>query len=135
MKYILHGTPIPLQRPRFCRGRVVDFQKEEKLIDGINIKRQHRTQDLIEGPIFFDVTFFMPMPKHYSERKRDLNRGKFHRSRPDLDNFIKYILDVCNGILYTDDSLIAQISAKKIWSDEGKTEFTLERKNEREEPI
>jgi len=125
MKYILHGDPEALQRPRFFKGHVVDVQRQQKYLDGIQIKKQHGLNPLFEGPLFADITFFMPIPRSYSERRRDLTRDKYHPQRPDLDNMIKYILDVCNGVLYKDDSLIAQIFAKKIWADIGKTELVL----------
>lgn len=134
MKYILHGEPAPLHRPRFYRGRVVDVQKNDKQLDGIQIKKQHGSKPLFLGPISVNITFFMQMPKSIAEKGRDARRNKLHVQRPDTDNLIKYILDVCNGILYEDDSLISQIFAKKIWADEGKTEFTLETVNEANPP-
>jgi len=125
VKYILHGGPESLQRPRFFKGHVVDVQRQQKYLDGIHIKKQHGLNPLFEGPLLADITFFMKMPKSYSEKSKDKSRDKYHIKRIDLDNMIKYILDVCNGILYHDDSIIAQIHAKKIWADEGKTELTI----------
>ena len=125
MKYILHGPPTALQRPRFCKGRVVDFQSHDKLLDGIQIKKQHGRNPFYDGPLLADITFFMPFPASATERKRDRLRETFHAQRCDLDNLIKYILDVCNGILYKDDATIAQIFAKKIWADTGKTELII----------
>ena len=133
MKYILHGDPIALQRPRFIRGYVVDFQSQEKMLDGIQIRKQYGLNEPLIGPIMADITFFMRMPKSYSDRKRDRLRDTPHYQKPDLDNMIKYILDVCNGILYKDDALISEIHARKIWADLGKTEITLEKLNESED--
>ncbi len=130
MKYIIHGPPTPLQRPRFTRGHVYDPQKEQKLLDGIQLKRQHLPNKPYDQPLLATITFFMPMPRVYKESGRDGLRDKYHPKKPDLDNLIKYILDAANGILYTDDSLIVQIFGKKIWADEGKTELTLEHVNE-----
>lgn len=125
MKYILHGDPEALQRPRFFKGHVVDVQRQQKYLDGIQIKKQHGLNPLLTGPLLADITFFMKMPRSHSEKRKDNLRGKYHKQRPDLDNLVKYILDVCNTILYEDDSLISQICAKKIWADAGKTELIL----------
>jgi len=126
MKYILHGPPTPLQRPRFCKGHVYDPQQGQKLLDGIQLKKQHHLQPPMDVPLLATITFFMPLAKYLRESGRNNLRGKYNPKRPDLDNLIKYILDAANGILYTDDSLIVQIFAKKIWADEGKTELELE---------
>ncbi len=130
MKYILHGPPTPLQRPRFTRGHVYDPQQGQKLLDGIQLKKQHHPQPPLEVPLLATITFFMPLAKYLREPGRDRLRGKYNPKRPDLDNMIKYILDAANGILYTDDSLIVQISGKKIWADVGKTELILEQADE-----
>jgi len=135
MKFILHGNPTALQRPRFYCGNVVDSQKEQKFLDGLQIRKQWGCKAPMEkAPISFQATFFMPFPKSLPEKGRDRLRDQYHTKRKDLDNMIKYILDVCNNIVFTDDSLIAQISAKKIWADTGKTEFTLEYITEYEAP-
>ena len=47
-------------------------------------------------------------------------------STPDLDNLVKYILDTCKGVLYTDDCLFAAIYTEKIYGIEPKTEFVIE---------
>jgi len=35
--------------------------------------------------------------------------------RPDLDNYIKTVLDALNGIVYLDDSQVVKISAQKVY--------------------
>lgn len=57
------------------------------------------------------LIFFMPMPKTWSEAKRNNNCGKAHTSRPDIDNLIKSW-----DWITVDDSYIHCVYAKKIWS-------------------
>lgn len=125
MKYILHGAPTALARARFSRGCVFDSQSQEKKVDALHIKKQHGSKPLYRGPLSVELIFYMPMAAKLPEKTRDRLRGSYHTYRKDLDNLVKYILDVCNDILYKDDSSIAKICAKKIWSDAGKTELII----------
>lgn len=46
-------------------------------------------------------------------------KGNGHKkTRPDLDNLIKYILDAANGLLWVDDSIICKLTAEKIYGKE-----------------
>lgn len=45
--------------------------------------------------------------------------------RPDIDNYIKFYLDVLNGIAYKDDSQIVKIKAVKMYSSPAKTVIEL----------
>jgi len=118
-KYIIPGQPIPLQRPRFYNGHVIDSQRSEKLHTATYIRfLKVGPITMLEGPIHLTLTFFMKKPK----------KGKkiWHSSRPDLDNLVKFILDVCNGVLYKDDAQVAKITTEKIYDDEPRTEIYIE---------
>lgn len=64
------------------------------------------------------VTFVVPMPDSWSEKKRKALDGKPHQPEggPDLDNFLKALGDA----LYKNDSYIWDIHVRKIWGYEGK---------------
>lgn len=128
MKYILKGKPIPLKRARFTSfpiPHVYDSQKLLKAESGLELRMQHGYSKLIDGPISLDVTFFMPIPTTYSKKKKASLMGQHHFKKPDLSNMIKYLEDVCIGIIFRDDSTIVTITAKKIYSDIPRTEFTI----------
>lgn len=122
-EYELLGNPKPLNRPRFFQGRVYDSQKVDKLVNFLEIKRQHGKQPLIDKPVHLQITFIFEVPKSYSKKKREFTLGKPHCFKPDLDNLIKKSLDEMIGACYTDDSIIASISARKIYGIQGKTVF------------
>jgi len=61
------------------------------------------------------VTFWIPMPKSWTKRKRAEMEGMPHQQKPDLDNLIKALADAC----YKDDSAIWQITAEKRWASKG----------------
>lgn len=43
--------------------------------------------------------------------------------KPDIDNMVKYYLDVMNETLFTDDRLVTELFCQKIFSIEQKTEI------------
>lgn len=122
--YILHGKPIPQKRARITRFGNYDPQKAIKNDARYLILDQRGPRPKIEGePINVILTFFMPIPK--STPKRINLKGAPHHKRPDIDNLIKFILDVIQGVLITDDAIVSSIEAHKIYSDNPRTEITI----------
>jgi len=69
------------------------------------------------------ITFFMPIPKTMPKKKRE--ELKYHYKRPDLDNLIKWVLDVAQGVLFEDDSRVCVMHSKKKYDKDPRTEFTI----------
>ncbi len=124
LTYIIQGNPIPLKRARHGQGRTWDSQKNEKLIYQQLFKQQHKT--FLNGTLRATVTFFIEMPKSWTQKKKDSTQGKLHTSKPDTSNLLKFIEDCGTGIIYKDDSQIASIFVEKRWADESSTYFTIE---------
>ena len=120
-KYIIPGPPVALARPRFGKDNIYDSQKEIKLIHGITITSQHDNMPLFNGPLHLEAHFYMPCAKDFFKKVGALP----HQRVPDLSNLIKYIEDICIGILYPDDKLITGITAYKWYSDSPRTEFII----------
>jgi len=59
-----------------------------------------------------EVTFFIPMPKSWSEKKKAEMSCKPHQQKPDIDNLLKALLDA----VFKDDSHVYDIRARKVWS-------------------
>lgn len=124
MKYIIPGQPIALARPRLGRHTVYDSQKHEKLTWGIYLSRIHGDQELLKGPLLLEVTFYFQPAPSTGKNKRMAMHGTQHTIRPDLDNCIKWVMDVSMGIIYEDDSIVCAIQANKIWDySNPRTEF------------
>lgn len=128
MIYILKGDPIPLARPRFSKDVVYDSQKNQRMYYRSLLAYQHDGSKM-EGPLHLNVIYFMPIPISISKVAQQKLIGKIHKSRPDLDNLIKWTNDICNGILFHDDSSIARITATKVYGINTRTEFSLTRYN------
>ena len=66
-----------------------------------------------------ELLFVVPMPKSWSKRKRAEMDGTPHRQRPDLDNYVKAVLDA----VLDDDSRVWHIKAAKVWGQQGSIEI------------
>lgn len=125
--YVIPGNPVPLARARLGRAnKVYDPQKNQKLMTCISIDSQHNGAELFTGPLHINITFFMPIPKSTSYKQALKLQGTSHQIKPDIDNLIKMVLDVCsNRLLYHDDCIISRITANKIYDITPRTEFTF----------
>lgn len=116
-------VPVAKGRPRFGNGRTFTPQAtreaEEVVREQIGTKYRGKPFD---GALRVQMTFFMPIPKSLSEKKRKSLVGEPHIKRPDVDNLQKLVLDSLNGIVYVDDSQIAEAFTKKVYSDTPKIE-------------
>ena len=65
-------------------------------------------------PNAFTVTFYMPMPKSWSKKKKAAHVGKPCQSKPALDNVLKGFMDA----LRTNDASVYAVSASKFWSEQ-----------------
>ena len=61
------------------------------------------------------VTFWMPMPRSWSKKKKAEMVGGPHQQTPDLDNMLKALADA----VYGDDSIIWDIRVTKRWATTG----------------
>lgn len=61
------------------------------------------------------VTFHLPMPKSWSQKKRFQNHGNRHQQRPDIDNLLKGFMDA----LLPEDCRVWNVQVKKLWGITG----------------
>lgn len=63
-----------------------------------------------------NITFHMPISKNAA--KNGKRTGDYHTYRPDVDNLVKGIMDVLNGVYWHDDSQVCSIvKVNKVYSD------------------
>lgn len=68
------------------------------------------------------ITFYLPMPPSWSQKKRAAMNLTPHTQKPDLDNLLKSVMDV----LLPDDSGIWQLDRlEKRWGFVGEIHFSL----------
>jgi Holliday junction resolvase RusA-like endonuclease len=91
----------------------------------LNLSAEAKRQGFVFPQQGASVTFFVPMPKTWRKWKRELMHFKLHCSKPDLDNYLKAIVDS----LCAEDKHIAHYgSLAKYWVDfpVGWIEITIE---------
>lgn len=120
VRFVIHGSPTPLARARYSTksNRVWDCQKQIKLATGIEVANIYGDTRMMGGSLHLEIYFYFQSSKQHKT-------GKYHVFKPDLSNLIKFIEDVCTGIIYNDDCLISSISAHKIYDTKPRTEFEL----------
>jgi Holliday junction resolvase RusA-like endonuclease len=102
--------PVPKPRPRLGANGNVYVPRSYKEFKGRVQLYKITIPD--EGAT---VTFVVPMPKSWSKKRRKDSVDQPHRSTPDVDNFLKALLDAC----FADDAHIWDIRARKIWGEAG----------------
>ena len=132
IRFVIPGNPIALARPRFAHKHVFDSQRLEKLTAGLHIRHQFGSETPYENvPLSMDIKFILPIPS-CSKVRHDKYIDSFHTHRPDIDNLCKFVLDICNNLIYKDDCIIARLSSSKVYGDNPRTEFTIKELNEME---
>ncbi|CAM8324105.1 RusA family crossover junction endodeoxyribonuclease [Enterobacter asburiae] len=63
----------------------------------------------------YHVTFIIPMPKSWSQKKRAQLNGQAHQQKPDKDNLEKALLDA----IFDDDSRVWDGRVTKLWGEKG----------------
>ena len=92
------GRPLPLKRPRFSRNRVFDPSAQDKK-EWLQLAKAFKPLTPSSSPLMFRATYVFPRPKsHFRQgRFRHLLKPKapaYHQSTPDVDNLLKFSLDV-----------------------------------------
>lgn len=126
MEIIVEGPPIPAMRPRIKPGKMYDLQYKAKENFGWKVKSKMKPYFIpTRNAVILELEFHMPIPESLSRKKKEGIKGTMHIKRPDISNLIKFVEDALNGILWQDDSVIAKIKAKKIYSDTPKTVMNI----------
>ncbi|AKI28596.1 RusA-like Holliday junction resolvase [Streptococcus phage APCM01] len=132
---IINLEPMAQSRPRFarCGSGVVAYEKKEMKIWRAEcsklIKEAFETEKLIESSIKIDATFYVKPPKYISSKKkyrRELEAEKiFCGKKPDIDNYLKALLDSMTEIVFKDDGQVVECKARKLYSLKPRIEFTI----------
>jgi len=104
--------PGAFKRPRFASGRAYKDPKYRKyskvLSDALWLQWRRPPLDC---PVMLDCLFVTKRPKNLMSNPE---RRALHTAPPDLDNFLKAVLDSGNGVVWKDDRLIVGFSAVKL---------------------
>ncbi|MFZ5674302.1 MAG: RusA family crossover junction endodeoxyribonuclease [Pseudomonadota bacterium] len=79
-------------------------------------------QNVLTGPLHVSAKFIYAWPASWSQTKRSKAGAHWKTSRPDGDNLLKLVADALNGLVWTDDAIIASATIQKQY---GVKPFTL----------
>lgn len=101
-------------RPRFVRRGSKTFAlTPERTAAFENTVRayalKHRPEKPLVGPLYLHVIFYLSRPKK--------PKFKYPAVRPDLDNFLKALMDGCDKIIWHDDAQVCNLAAAKYYTE------------------
>ena len=123
-QYIIEGEPHPQGRPRFSKYSRAYKDSKSRAYEkkGAALLRAQGAKPT-DKPVKLDITFIKPFLKSWSKKKvaEATKNTLYAPRRPDLDNYIKSVLDFSNGLLFDDDGQVVELQARKIYGEEAKT--------------
>lgn len=133
--FTVPGTPVAKGRPVFSRrgNFVVAYTPEktanyETLVRFSYIESSKNQMFPENSQLKIAIKAYMPIPKSASKKKHaDMAAGAIRPvTRPDTDNIVKSVLDGLNTIAFHDDSQVVDIAAGKWYSEQPRTEISIE---------
>ena len=113
-KLVVSIEPVAKQRARVLKtGRSYTPSKTKNYEDTLKglfivFARKHNIKPS-GNPICLWVEFYLSRPK--------TNKSKLPIVRPDLDNYLKSVMDAGNGVFWIDDSCVVKVIAEKRYAD------------------
>lgn len=116
--------PVAKGRPRFSKHGAYTPKKTKVYEDAI--KAAYTAQHGGDTPLFKKgiplevvAVFGKSVPKSYSKKRRQacLAHRECPVGRPDVDNYLKAVLDALNGLAFEDDSQITHTVAWKTYAE------------------
>ena len=123
-EFVIPGEPVAKGRPKLSRYGTYTPKKTKEYEKHIKQEwRKNGYKEPLTGAVMVDITFYRSIQKSSSKAAKTAKlTGKVKPTvKPDLDNYIKAVLDGLNGLAWVDDSQIINISAIKEYSLEPET--------------
>lgn len=103
----------PCAKPRMTQRD--KWHKRKCVVDYWAFKKECQLKLISVPESGAEITFHIPMTKSWPKKKKDQMRGKPHQQKPDIDNYLKGLLDA----VLDEDCKVWDVRARKLWSDEG----------------
>lgn len=109
MKYPI----VPVPKPRQTRSDV--WKKRPPVLRYRAFADECRARKVQVPECGAHITFVLPMPASWSNKKRDTMDGQPHQSKPDSDNLVKALLDA----VLPEDCAVWDYRVTKLWGEVG----------------
>jgi len=76
-----------------------------------------------EGLLYVKLNFYVQIPKSWPKKRKAEKEASYCDNNADIDNYIKAVLDSCEGHYYHNDKQIVMIRAVKRYSNNARIEF------------
>jgi len=125
--FVIHTEPRPKKRPKVYRWATVNpSKKDEEDVRILFKKIKTKPKKPLSQQIRVQFKFYVTPPKSTPQWKYEYIENGYLRPNksPDLDNYVKLILDALNGLLWEDDRFIVEIHSGKYYTlDRPRTEI------------
>lgn len=116
-----HKAPMASPRPRFSkRGNYVQTYMPATYTAHKAFIQKQMPKAMLENDLIVTIEFLFNPPQSWSNKKRLAMIGQYKRTKPDIDNLIKTVLDAANKHLWKDDNQIVEVRSFKKYADEPK---------------
>ncbi len=121
IKVIIPMEPIAKGRPKFTkRGFTYTPTKTRDAEKSIRAFVSGCPSFAPGLPLAMSIDFYLPKPKSVGKKR------EFPTTRPDIDNYVKLVLDSLSGILFHDDGQIVGLLAWKKYGHPSRIEIIIE---------
>ncbi|MCG2556919.1 RusA family crossover junction endodeoxyribonuclease [Staphylococcus epidermidis] len=122
-----YKAPIGSPRPRFKKvGRYVQTYMPTSYTKHKTYIQKQIPKLLTDKKLKVSLYFYFEPPKSWSKKQKLISIGQYKRTKPDIDNLIKTVLDAANDHLWKDDNQIAHIESFKQYAEEAKIIMNVE---------
>jgi Holliday junction resolvase RusA-like endonuclease len=128
---LIRGPAVAKGRPRFTRKGFAFTPAKTRKYEAHGRLAAQLAMDgrpPLAGPVLLTALVELPIPASWSKRRTAAAIVGDIRptSRPDVDNYLKAGLDVLNGIVVADDSLIVSVAVEKKYGVDPKLVLLIE---------
>lgn len=123
----VYEAPIGSPRPRFRNtGRFVQTYMPTSYTKHKEYIREQMPKVMLNTQLKVSLYFYFRPPKSWSKSQKLIAIGKYKRTKPDIDNLIKTVLDAANAHVWKDDNQIVEIHSFKQYAEEPKIIMQVE---------
>jgi Holliday junction resolvase RusA-like endonuclease len=127
MLYILNGNPRELCRSRTGHNNALFWEESKRARQNARneLVRQHDDAPLYCGPLSLSIICFLPFPTTMSHQNKLREENAFHILSPTPDDLSRFVLDIARGVLYRNESIVAEMYIRKLCSFDMRTEIDI----------